>query len=179
MADEDNLYLESKRRLTWKMWLILGIAGMLLLAAGGLALAFGTHYLPHNPAAEVTATMTLVPTFTPRPVTTEPPLLTTLSVQPWTDDSGPMGLVEVVLTLPAGGRVSHEPPPGFRYWRGDLLQTRQGFAWNGSEAGEVRWYLLRTPGATLPATLEVVVNDRSLVLMLQAGTPALTSLPGE
>lgn len=179
MADEDNLYLEPKRRLTWRGWFVLGTVGILLLAAGGLVLVFGTHYLVQNPKAEASATMTLVPTFTPGPVTTEPPLLTTLSVQPWTDDSGPVGLVEVVLTLPAGGRVSHEPPPGFRYWRGDLLQTRQGFAWNGSDAGEVRWYLLRTPGATLPATLEVGVNDRSLVLTLQPGMPATTSLPVE
>ncbi|MBN1660435.1 MAG: hypothetical protein JXA93_18695 [Anaerolineae bacterium] len=179
MADEGNLYLEPKRRLTWKGWLILGVVGMLLLAAGGLVLAFGSHYLLQNPASQATATMTLVPTFTPRPVATQPPLPATLSVRPWTDDSGPVGLVEVVLSLPAGAQVSHELPPGFRYWRGDLLQTRQGFAWNGSEAGEVRWYLLRTPDATLPATLEVVVNDRSLVLTLQPGTPATTSLPVE
>ena len=179
MADEGNLYLEPKRRLTWKGWLILGVVGMLLLAAGGLALVFGTQHLLQNPTAEVTATMTLVPTFTPRPVATETPLSTTLSARPWTDDSGPVGLVEVVLSLPAGARVRHDLPPGFRYWRGDLLETRQGFAWNGAKAGEVRWYLLRTPAATLPATLEVMVNDRSLVLTLQPGTPATTSLPVE
>ena len=179
MADDADLYLEPKRRLTWRWWFILGVAALLLLAAGGLVLVLGAGYFFPEPTTEAVPTMTLVPTFTPGPVTTEPPLLTTLSVQPWTDDSGPVGLVEVVLTLPAGGRVSHEPPPGFRYWRGDLLQTRQGFAWNGSDAGEVRWYLLRTPGATLPATLEVGVNDRSLVLTLQPGMPATTSLPVE
>jgi hypothetical protein len=179
MADDADLYLEPKRRLTWRWWLILGIGGLLLLAAGGLALVLGAGYFFPEPTAEAVPTMTLVPTFTPRPRATETPPVLTLSVRSWTDDSGPVGLVEVTLSLPAGGQVSHEPPPGFRYWRGDLLQTRQGLAWSGASGAEVRWYLLREPGAALPATLEVKVNDQVLAVTLQPATPAMTSVPME
>jgi hypothetical protein len=178
MADDGNLYLEPKRRLTW-WWLILGVGGLLLLTAGGLALVLGARHLLHEPAAEVAPTMTLVPTFTPHPRATETPPVLTLSVRPWTDDSGPIGLVEVILSLPAGAQVSHEPPPGFRYWRGDLIQTRQGLGWSGSDPGELHWYLLREPGATLPATLEVTVDGRTLTITLQPATPATTSVPVE
>jgi len=123
--------------------------------------------------------MTLVPTFTPRPRATETPPVLALSVRPWTDDSGPVGLLEVTLSLPTGGQVSHEPPAGFRYWRGDLLQTRQGLAWSGDSGAEVRWYLLREPDAALPATLEVRANDQVLAVTLQPATPAMTSVPME
>jgi hypothetical protein len=179
MADDADLYLEPKRRLTWRWWLILGVAGLLLLAAGGLALVLGAAYFFPETATEATPTMTLVPTFTPRPRATETPPMFTLSARPWTDDSGPVGLVEVTLFLPAGAQVNHEPPAGFRYWRGDLLQTRQGLAWSGASGAEVRWYLLREPGAALPVTLEVKVNDQVLAITLQPATPAMTSVPIE
>jgi len=192
MADDADLYLEPKRRLTWRWWLILCMVGLLLLAAGGLALVLGVGYFFPEPTAEAVPTMTLVPTFTPRPRATETPPVITLSVRPWTDDSGPVGIVEVILSLPAArgavpperveGRsrtVSHEPPAGFRYWRGDLLQTRQGLAWSGASGAEVRWYLLREPGAALPATLEVRVNNQVLAVALQPATPAMTSVPME
>jgi len=180
MTDDGDFFLEPKRRLTWQWWLIiLGVAGLLLLAAGGLALVLGVGYFFPEPIAEAAPTMTLVPTFTPRPRATETPSTVSLSVRPWTDDSGPVGLVEVTLSLPAGAMVSHEPPAGFRYWRGDLLQTRQGLGWSGSEPGTVRWYLLREPGTTLPATLEVTVSGQPLAVSLEAGTPATTSAPVE
>lgn len=179
MADDADLYLEPKRHLTWRWWLVIGVAGLLLLAAGGLILALGVGHSSQKPATEVAPTMTLVPTFTPRPRATEAPPVLTLSVRPWTDDSGPVGLVEVILSLPASGRVGHEPPPGFRYWRGDLLQTRQGLAWSGDSETEVRWYLLREPGATLPMTLEVTVNDQVLTVTLNPATPATTTAPVE
>jgi hypothetical protein len=187
MADDTDLYLEPKRRLTWRWWLILGIGGLLLLAAGGLALVLGAaHFFP-EPATEAVPTMTLVPTFTPRPRSTETPPVISLSIRPWTDDRGPVGLVEVTLSLPAGDQargepslaVNHEPPAGFRYWRGDLLQTRQGLAWSGAFGAEVRWYLLREPGTALPAPLEVTVNDQVLAVTLQPATPAMTSVPME
>ena len=174
MADDADLYLEPKRRLTWWWWLILGVGGLLLMA-GGLALALGFGYFSPEPTAGAVPTMTLVPTFTPRPRATEAPPMLVLSVCPWTDDSGPVGLVEVALSLPAGAQVTHQPPPGFRYWRGDLLQTRQGLAWSGASGAEVRWYLLREPGVTLPATLEVTVNGQVLAVTLQPATPATTS----
>jgi hypothetical protein len=191
MADDADLYLEPKRRLTWLWWLILGVAALLLLAAGGLALVLGATYFFPEPTTEAVPTMTLVPTFTPRPKATETPPVLTLSVHPWTDDSGPVGLVEVTLSLPDGGQargevrpervegpgrtVSHEPPPGFRYWRGDLLQTRQWLAWSGASASKVRWYLLREPGVTFPATLAVTVNGQVVAVTLQPATPATTS----
>jgi hypothetical protein len=187
MTDDADLYLEPKRRLTWPWWLILGMAALLMLAAGGLALVLGAAYFFPEPTAEAVPTMTLVPTFTPWPRATETPPVLTLSVRPWTDDSGPVGMVEVILSLPAGAQargepnrtMSHEPPPGFRYWRGDLLQTRQGLAWSGASGAEVRWYLLRGPGAALPAILEVRVNDQVLAVTLQPATPAMTSIPME
>ena len=103
------------------------------------------------------------------------------AIRPVTDPQlrGHVGLVEVTLSLPAGGQVNHEPPPGFRYWRGDLLQTRQGLAWSGASEAEVRWYLLRESGATLPATLEVRVNGQVLAVSLEPATPAATSVPVE
>jgi hypothetical protein len=179
MADDADLYLEPKRRLTWRWWFILGVVGLLLLAAGGLVLVLGAGYFFPEPTTEAVPTMTLVPTFTPRPRATETPPVLTLSVQPWTDDSGPVGLVEVTLSLPAGGQVNHEPPSGFRYWRGDLLQTRQGLAWSGNSEANVHWYLLREPSAVLPATLEVGVNGQVLAVSLQAAVPAATSVPVE
>ena len=179
MAEDADLYLEPKRRLTWRWWFILGVVGLLLLAAGGLVLVLGAGYFFPEPTTEAVPTMTLVPTFTPRPRATETLPMFTLSVRPWTDDSGPVGLVEVTLSLPEGGQVSHEPPTGFRYWRGDLLQTRQGLAWSGNSEAEVRWYLLHEPGATLPATLEVRVNGQVLAVSLELATPAATSVPVE
>jgi len=183
MADDADLYLEPKRRLTWWWWLIFGVAGLLLLAAGGLVLVLGAGYFFPEPTTEAAPTMTLVPTFTPRPRATEMPPVLTLSARPWTDDSGPVGLVEVTLSLPAGGQargesnrtVSHEPPPGFRFWRGDLLQTRQGLAWSGASEADVRWYLLREPGAAFPAMLEVTVNGQRLTIELQPSIPATVS----
>lgn len=179
MADDTDLYLEPKRHFRWQWWLILGIAGLSLLAAGGLALALRARHSVHEPATQARPTMTLVPTFTPRPKATDISPAITLSTQPWTDDSGPVGLVEVVLSLPAGGQVSHEPPPGFRYWHGDLLQTRQGWGWNGAGPAEVRWYLLRESGTSLPASLQVTVNGQVLTATLQPGTPATTSASTE
>lgn len=175
MADDADLYLESKRRLTWQWWLILGVVGILLLTAGGLVLVLGAGYFFQGPATEALPTMTLVPTFTPRPRATEAPAMLTLAVRPWTNDRAPVGLVEVTLSLPAAAQVSHQPPTGFRYWRGDLLQTRQGLGWSGAEGGEVRWYLLREPGAVLPATLEVTVDGQRLAIELQPATPAAVS----
>jgi hypothetical protein len=198
MADDQDLYVKPKRHLSRSWALILGLAGMLLLAAGGLALVLGARHFLHEPAVEAQPTMTLVPTYTPRPKATEAPAVVTLAVRPWTDDSAPVGLLEVTLSLPAAAQVSFQPPPGFRYWRGDLLPTRQGLrstasfaaTWSGSSPGEVRWYLLREPGATFPATLEVTVNShrigsgsseaflgtpQKLTLVLQPATPATVS----
>jgi hypothetical protein len=185
MADEGGFLLEPKRRLAcgvplpwrWPWWLILAAIG-LLLAVGGLALVLAVGY-SQAPATEALPTMTLVPTFTPRPGATAAPPLVSLAVQPWTDDSGPLGLVEVTLSLPAGARLSHEPPPGFRYWRGDLLATRQGLGWSGAESGQVRWYLLREPGAALPASLAVTVNRQTLTVPLLPAAPATTTAPWE
>ena len=99
----------------------------------------------------------------------------TLAARPWTNDRAPVGLVEVTLSLPAAALVSHQPPAGFRYWRGDLLQTRQGLGWSGAGGGEVRWYLFREPGAVVPATLEVTVDGQRLAIELQPATPATVS----
>lgn len=177
--DEQDLYLETKRHIPWRWWIVLGVAGILLLAAGGLAIALGARYLHREPPAEARPTMTLVPTYTPRPQAMPAPPVITLSVRPWTDDRGPVGMVEVTLSLPAAAQVSFQPPPGFRYWRGDLLQTRQGLGWAGTRAGEVRWYLLREPGAAFPAILEVMVNGQVLSITLQPATPATISVPVE
>jgi hypothetical protein len=185
--DEQDLYLEPKRHIPcgvplpwrWHWWIVLGIASILLLGAGSLAIALGARYLHREPPVEVRPTMTLVPTYTPQPQATPAPPVVTLSVRPWTDDRAPVGMVEVTLSLPAAAQVSFRLPPGFRYWRGDLLQTRQGLGWSGSDPGEVRWYLLREPGATLPATLEVTANGRTLTITLQPATPATTSVPLE
>ena len=179
MTDDTGFFLEPKRRWTWQWWLILGLVGLLLLAAGGLALMIGIGNPSSEPAAVAAPTMTLVPTFTPRPLPTEAPPTLALSVRPWTDDGGPVGLVEVTLSLPASAHVTHEPPPGFRYWRGDLLPTREGWGWSGAGAGEVRWYLLREPDAALPATLEVTVDGQALAVTLEAGVPATASAPVE
>jgi len=176
MADNADLYLAPKRRLSWRWWLVLSIVGLLLLAAGGLALVVGVGYFFPEPTAEAVPTMTLVPTFTPRPAATEAPAMLTLAARPWTNDRAPVGLVEVTLSLPAAAQVSHQPPVGFRYWRGDLLQTRQGLGWSGAEGGEVRWYLFRGPGAVLPATLEVTVDGQRLAIELQPATPAAVSV---
>lgn len=175
MMDDVDLYLEPKRRLSWRWWLILGVAGLLLLAAGGLVLVVGVGSFFQEPAPEVVPTMTLVPTFTPRPAAIEAPATVTLAARPWTNDRAPVGLVEVTLSLPAAAQVSHQPPAGFRYWRGDLLQTRQGLGWSGAEGGEVRWYLFREPGAVLPATLEVTVDGQRLAVELQPATPTTVS----
>jgi len=72
MSDDQDFYLEPKRRPSWRWWLILGVAGLLLLAAGGLVLVVGVGSFFQEPAPEVVPTMTLVPTFTPRPAATEP-----------------------------------------------------------------------------------------------------------
>lgn len=174
--DDQNLYLEPKKHIPWRWWIALGVAGILLLAVGGLAIALGGRYLHRESPAEAQPTMTLVPTYTPRSQATPAPPVVTLSARPWTDDRAPVGMVEVTLSLPAAAQVSHEPPSGFRYWRGDLLQTRQGLGWAGTGAGEVRWYLLREPGAAFPATLEVMVNGETLALALQPATPATVSV---
>ena len=170
---EPDLYLQPKRRLPWVGWLAIGLVGILLLGAGGLAVILGARHFGGAPAATAPVS-TLVPTFTPRPAATAAPSVVTLSVQPWTDDRGPVGLVAVTLSLPTTARVSHEPPPGYRYWRGDLLRTQQDWAWTGS--GEIHWYLFREPGTTFPATLEVVVNDQTLTIDLQPATPATVSV---
>ena len=175
MAKDADLYLEPKQRLTWRWWLVIGVAGLLLLAAGGLALALVAGLSIPETVTEAAPTMTLVPTFTPRPMATETPPMLTLSARPWTDDSGPVGLVEVTLSLPAGGQVNHEPPPGFRYWRGDLLPTHGGLGWSAAGAGAARWYLFREPGADVQATLEVTVNGQRLAVDLQPATPVTVS----
>lgn len=181
--NDQDLYLEPKRQIPRHWWLVLGIVAILLLGAGSLAIALGARYLHRESAAQARPTMTLMPTFTPRPVATSAPPIVTLSVRPWTDDCAPVGMTEVTLALPAAAQVTFEPPPGFRYWRGDLLQTRQGLrstssfavTWSGTGSGEVRWYLFREPGAAFPATLEVTVNGRMLTLSLQPATPATVS----
>ncbi len=175
MTDDGGFFLEPERRLSRWWWLILGVAGILLFAAGGLALVLGVGHFFQEPATEALPTMTLVPTFTPRPAATVTPPMLTLAARPWTNDRAPVGLVEVTLSLPAAAQVSHQPPPGFRYWRGDLLQTRQGLGWSGADGGEVRWYLFREPGAVLTATLEVTVNGQRLTIDLQPATPATVS----
>jgi hypothetical protein len=192
--DDQDLYLEPKRHIPWQWWLIAGVVGLLLLGAGRLAVALGAGQFPGKPQPEARPTMTLVPTFTPHPTSTAVPPAITLSTRPWTDDRAPVGLVEVTLSLPAGARVSHQPPPGFRYWAGDLVQTRQGFAWSpsgspttrqgqsgagGASGGEVRWYLFREAGTTVPVTLEVTVGGQTLAVTLQAAAPATTSVPLE
>lgn len=189
MADDADLYLKPRRSLS-RWWLLLGVAGLLLLTAGGLVLVMGTKHFLHKPAAQTAPTMTLVPTFTPHPTATETPPALTLSVRPWTDDQTPVGLVEVILSLPPSAQtrtVSHDLPPGFRYWRGDLLQTRQNLwstasfamGWSGLGPAEVRWYLLREPGAILPATLAVTVDGQTLTVILQPATPAMISVKEE
>lgn len=175
--DEQGLYLEPKRHIRWRWWIVLGVAGILLLGAGSLAIALGARYVHREPPAETRPTMTLVPTYTPVPQATPVPPVVTLSVRPWTDDRAPVGMVEVTLSLPAAAQVRFQPPPGFRYWRGDLLQTRQELGWAGT--GEVRWYLLREPGATSLATLEVTVNGQVLAITLQPAAPATISVPVE
>ena len=187
MAEDADLYLEPKRRLSWRWWLINGVVGLLLIVTGCLALALGGEYFFGKPTPQAQPTMTLVPTPAPRPRATETPPQVILSARPWTDDSGPVSLVEVTLSLPAGAQargersrtVRHDLPPGFRYWRGDLLQTRQGLGWSGSEPGEVRWYLLREPDVVFPVTLEVTVNGQVLAVTLQPATPVTTSVSVE
>jgi hypothetical protein len=174
MADDEDLYLEPKRRLSRRRWLVLGLAAV-LLALGGLALALQAKQLFQESTALVTPTMTLVPTFTPRPQATEAPPVVSLSARPWTGATAPVSMVEVTLVLPAGARVSHHPPAGYRYWCGDLLETRQGLAWSGSRGGEVRWHLFAGPGVTFPARLAVTVDGQELALELQPATPATVS----
>lgn len=193
MNDQD-LYLEPKRHIPWHWWLIIGVVGLLLLGAGSLAVTLGAKHFLGEPQPEAQPTMTLVPTFTPRPTSTTTPAAITLATRPWTGDRAPVGLVEVTLSLPAGARLSHLPPPGFRYWSGDLVQTRQGFAWSpsgslrtrqgrseagGASGGEVRWLLFREPGTTLPAKLEVTVDGQVLAVALQATVPATATVPLE
>ena len=176
--NDQDLYLEPKRHIPRHWWIALGIAGILLLGVvGSLAIVLGARYLHREPPAEVQPTMTQVPTNTPRPVATPTLPVVALSVRPWTDDRAPVGMVEVTLSLPADAQLSFQPPPSFRYWRGDLVQTRQGLGWAGT--GEARWYLLREPGATLPATLAVTVDGRTLTITLQPAMPATTSVPVE
>lgn len=178
MNDQD-LYLEPKRRIPWHWWLIIGVVGLLLLGAGSLAVALGAKHFLGEPQPEAQPTMTLVPTFTPRPTSMTTPPAVTLAARPWTGDRAPVGLVEVTLSLPARARVSHQPPQGFRYWTGDLVQTRQGFAWNGTSGEEVHWFLFREPGATLPVTLEVTVDGQVLAVTLEAAAPATATVPLE
>jgi hypothetical protein len=187
MADDRDLYLEPKPHLTRQRRIVLGVAGLMLFGVVGLVVALrARHFLP-IPATEAGPTMTLVPTFTPRPTATAMPPVVTLSVRPWTDDGAPLGMVEVTLSLPAAAQVSHVPPSGFHYWCGDLLQTHEGWGWSGASGGEVRWYLLREPELTLPVTLEVTVSShrkgggapRVLTVTLQPATPATTSVPLE
>ena len=180
--NDQNLYLEPKRRITWQWWFVIGFVG-LLLGVGILAVALGARRFVSGTPAATAPVVTLVPTFTPRPAATPTPPVVTLSVRSWTNDRAPVGMVEVTLSLPAAARVSHQPPPGYRYWRGNLVQTRRGLAWTGSGPGQVRWYLLREPGAVFPTTLEVTVSDQrkgsgtpqTLAINLQPATPATVS----
>ena len=190
MSDEQDLYLETRRHIP-RRWLIVvvGLGAILLLGFGGLVAALGVkHFIPGGTPAETQTVPTLVPTFTPRP-TTAP--VATLSARPWSDDSGPVGMVEVALSLPAGARargevppecvegpsrtVGHQPPSGYRYWSGDLVQTRHGLAWTGTAAVELHWTLLREPGATWPSIFEVEVDDQVMRITLEPGSPAATS----
>ena len=175
MNDNDqDLYLEPTRRLSWQAWAAMGLLAILLLGAGGLAAVLGAR---HSGVLTATAPgVTLVPTFTPRLTATPTPAPVTLTVRPWGDDSGPVGLLEVTLSLPGAARVSHEPPPGYRYWGGDLLPTRANLAWNGAGASQVRWYLLRGPEAVLPATLTVTVDGQALTATLERGAPVTGTL---
>jgi|GEM_PF-1804757 len=183
MYDDQDLYLESKRRLPRWWWIVALALGVLLCALAGLAIALTAGFsfaslaegLPGGAGVEATPTATLVPTFTPRPPAMAAPSTVILAAQPWTNDRAPVGLVEVTLSVPAAAQVSHQPPPGFRYWRGDLLPTHGGLGWSAAGAGAARWYLFREPGADVQATLEVTVNGQRLAVDLQPATPVTVS----
>jgi hypothetical protein len=190
-TDLQDLYLEPQRRLSRYWWLAAGLLALLLLGAGGLGLAIAGGIIPNPIAAATQPTAAPTATPLPRPTDTPAPPVATFSASPWTDGSGPLDLVELTLSVPVQAHVGHEVPPGFRYWRGDLLPTRQslpssaigglpssaieGLAWSGSGPAEVHWFLLREPGTPLPATVEVTVNGRTLALSLQPASPATTS----
>jgi hypothetical protein len=171
----DDLYLEPERGLTRYWWIPAGLVVLLLLGGAALALALGPTYLPglifaDDPPA---ATATPAPTATPPPTATPLPEAV-LSAQPWTGGA-PVGLVELTLSAPIAARVAHEPPPGFSYWCGDLLQTRQAYAWTGTGPAEVHWFLLRGPGAAFPATVTVAVDGQALDLPLALDAPTTLS----
>jgi hypothetical protein len=180
MSDDEDLYLPSERRIPRRWWIVFGTLGVLLLVVGGFLAILGGKHFPSEGPSEMQAVPTLVPTFTPRPTTVP---VVTLSSWPWTDSSAPVGLVEVTLSLPAGARVSHEPPPGFRYWSGDLMPTRRGLGWTGTAATELHWFLFCEPDATWPAAIEVNINthrqgsgtSQILTLTLERGAPATIS----
>lgn len=174
LADEQDLYLEPKRRWPGRRWLLIGFAFVLVMILGGagLALAWSAGYLfPASATPEPPPTATLVPTFTPPPQATTA-RETILSAWPSTSPNAPVGMIEVVLSLPAPARVAFQVPEGLRYWHGDLLQTEYGLAWNGNGPGEAHWYLFREPGADFPLSLEVVVNGQALAVTLERDTSA-------
>ena len=187
MYDDQDLYLVSKRRLPRWWWVAALAAGALLCALAGLAIALTAGFsfaslvegLLGGAGTETPPAATLVPTFTPRPPATAALSTVTLAARPWTNDRAPVGLVEVTLSLPAAAQVSHQPPPGFRYWRGDLLPTHGGLGWSAASAGEARWYLFREPGVDVQATLEVMVNGQRLAVDLQPATPVTVSVVSE
>lgn len=180
--NEQDVYLAPRRRPSWVRWAIVAAVGLLILCLAGVAAAVGARHLIGAEPTAIPPRATLVPTYTPRPTSTPAPDVVTLSTRPWTDDRGPVGMVEVNLTLPRDARAGHEPPPGFRYWTGDLVHTRHGLAWTGAGGDgstELRWYLFREPGTTLPTTLEVTVDGHPLSVTLEPGTPATASTPLE
>jgi hypothetical protein len=174
--DPQDLYLDTKKHRPRPGWLIAGLLlVLLLLGSGGLAAALAAGYLSNPLAAGVQPTPLPTATPLPRPTATPPPPLVTFTANPWTG-GGPVDLVELVLSVPEKVHVTHDPPPGFRYWRGDLLPTRQGFAYSSPGPAEIRWFLLREPDAALPATVQVTVDGQPLLLTLAPDTPATASV---
>jgi hypothetical protein len=176
-TNDHDYFLIPERKLGRYWWIVAALLGLVLLGTAVLLFALGPGNLmglSFNPQ----------PSATPVPTSTPPELLSptatplpegTFSARPWTDGSGPVGLIEFTLVLPIAARVNHEPPPGFCYWQGDLLPTRQGLAWTGSGPAEVHWFLFHEPGTAFPATVTVTVNGQTLALALYPGTPATVS----
>ena len=178
MAPQD-LYLEPERGLLRYWWLAAALLGALLLGGLALFLALDPNTLFATALPTATAPPSPEPTKTTLPTATPLPEVV-LAAQPWTTNA-PVGLVELTLQVPGAVQVSHEPPPGFRYWCGDLLPIRGAdaaaptWAWNSPGPAEARWFLLYEPDAVFPATIAVTVHGQTLTLSLYPGEPATVS----